>query len=107
MLPWPALNSQNVSRFDTVCGGCATVANNVLDGVNIDQDSGTPTCMRPPPGTVASASGTTAETLTLEKGFYRTSNKSVVVLECHRRESCEGGSEPGKLCAEGYGGACE
>lgn len=53
--------------------------------------------------------GTTLETLELEPGYYRTSNKSHNVLECFREAACEGGIDATDdgYCADGYSGPCE
>ena len=99
---------QNISRFDTVCQGCSDAANNTVpDGVEISNERETPSCQAIPSGTVATSIATTVESLTLEKGFYRTSKESDVVMECYRSEACLGGSDPDEYCAEGYEGACE
>lgn len=103
----PTPTRQNISRFDTVCEGCSTTANEVPEGVNIRQEGGSPVCEQLPPGTIGRASGTTVAGLTLHKGYYRTSNKSAVVLECYRQAACAGGDDPSKYCAAGYEGACE
>ena len=98
---------QNVSRFQTVCRGCTTVPNQILDGVWVTNEHETPTCTELPKGTVSLSSGTTVVSLTLQKGYFRTSNETSVIFECYRSEACEGGDDPGKYCANGYEGACE
>ena len=45
--------------------------------------------------------------LALEKGFYRVSGESLVILECFNEDACVGGSIAGQYCAEGYTGPCE
>lgn len=60
------------------------------------------------------ADGTLAS-LTLEGGFWRTSNTSTEVLECHNADACSGGEAPScgdancldGYCAAGYTGPCE
>ena len=99
--------TQNVSRFETVCRGCSTVPNQIPEGVWVTNEHETPTCTELPKGIVRVSSGTTVASLTLEEGYFRTSNDSSVILECYRSEACKGGDDPGKYCANGYEGACE
>lgn len=101
------LFKQNVSRFESVCTGCSTTTNEVPDGVDIKEESGTPACQELPMGAVALSSGTTVASITLRAGYYRTSNSSVDILECHRQEACLGGNGYETYCAAGYEGACE
>ena len=99
---------QDISRFETVCQGCSDAANNIVpDGVEISNERQTPSCQEIPTGTVATSIATTVESLTLKKGFYRTSKENDIVMECYRSEACLGGSDPDEYCAEGYEGACE
>lgn len=98
---------QDISRFDTVCEKCSTPTNGAPDGVEMDNESGTPSCQKLPVGTVGRSSGTTVSSLTLQEGYYRISNNSVTILTCYRQESCVGGDDSDNYCAVGYGGPCE
>lgn len=51
--------------------------------------------------------GKTLGTLELERGYYRTSETSLDILECHREEACVGGSNASRYCAAGYRDACK
>lgn len=51
--------------------------------------------------------GTTVYTLKLDRGYYRVSNASHLVLECHRHASCRGGADAENYCEPGYIGPCE
>ena len=51
--------------------------------------------------------GMTLSTLRLDRGYYRTSIDSDIILKCHQDEACLGGVEPGQYCEEGYRGPCE
>lgn len=81
-------------------GGGATTLENV-------RTDGLPICAEPPLGSTAPLSGTTLAALTLEKGYYRTSNKSHAVLKCYEEKACPGGDDVSKYCAAGYTGPCE
>ncbi|CAM9294482.1 unnamed protein product, partial [Laminaria digitata] len=69
------------------------------DSVEID---GLTVCAEAPPGTTAPSSGTTVETLVLEKGYYRTSSQSHIILECYQKDACAGGIAIESICAVGY-----
>ena len=71
----------------------------VLDGL--------PVCASPPLGAVAHSRGITVETLAVEKGYFRTSNRSHDVRECYHKNSCSGGSDADTYCSSGYRGPCE
>lgn len=58
-------------------------------------------------GAKASSRGTTVATLDLQKGYYRTSAKSQVVVECYLEDACVGGTDAESYCADGYEGPCE
>lgn len=66
-----------------------------------------PVCEEVPIGTYTKKSGATIETLVLEKGYYRTSRASVVVLECYLKDACVGGTNAENYCATGYKGPCK
>lgn len=93
------------STFLTVCEGCSAVDNKVPNTVGVYQD--TPVCKELPMGTVAQSGGTTLESITLAEGYYRTSESSEELLECHRFEACAGGSDPRNYCAAGYQDVCK
>ena len=65
-------------------------------------DGKVPSCVE---GTRASSSGTTGATLDLEEGYFRTSNKSQVVVEYLLAEV--GGIDTENDCADGYEGPRE
>ena len=70
-------------------------------------ERGSLSCKDLPGGTLALSSGTTIEDITLQEGYYRTSNESSVVVQCYRTEACLGGNDPAHYCADGYEGACK
>ena len=94
------------SCFDEVCSRCSGGRVGTEDGEHVRVD-GFPLCAAPPLGAVAPSSGTTVATLTLSKGFFRTSNESHNVLSCYHADACLGGSDAGGYCAPGYMGPCE
>lgn len=94
------------TRYDTVCGGCPAWA----ECVDCAVDNGTlePTCSLPLAHTSASDSGSTLETLSVDKGYWRASKNSATILECYNTAACQGG-ETGteSFCENGYTGSCE
>lgn len=66
-----------------------------------------PFCESAPTGSSAPYVGTTVQTLELDAGYYRVSNLSRVVFECHNKQACKGGANVDDYCAEGYTGPCE
>lgn len=66
-----------------------------------------PVCADLPKGVNAASSGTTLSSLDLEKGYYRVSAESHVVVECLNEDACLGGRIAGQYCAPGYEGPCE
>lgn len=92
--------------FDEVCSRCS----GGLDGANDSEEvriDGFPVCAVPPVGAVASSSGTSVATLSLEKGYFRTSNQSHDVRKCYHEVACRGGSDANEYCTSGYTGPCE
>ena len=51
--------------------------------------------------------GMTLSTLKLDRGYYRTSAESQVILKCHQEKACIGGVEPSQYCEKGYQGPCK
>lgn len=110
---WPLLldTKQSTSTFctscfDEVCARCANRVNGVPNGDQVQID-GIPLCTGAPSGVTASSKGTTLATLTLDKGYYRTSKTSHDVHECYNEDACVGGNDTDKYCASGYQGPCE
>eukprot|EP00904_Undaria_pinnatifida_P012520 jgi/Undpi1/8399/HiC_scaffold_25.g10867.m1 len=90
--------------FDEVCARCSTGSGGILYREEVEID-GLPVCEEVPSGATASSKGTTVETLSLEEGYYRTSNTSHAVLECYQKSACLGGIAVGdSSCASGYKG---
>ena len=91
--------------FDEVCSRCSAGH----DGVNNSEEiriDGIPVCHEPPLGATAPSSGTTVATLTLEKGYFRTSNQSRDVRKCYQEDACRGGNDTATYCTPGYTGPC-
>ena len=76
----------------------------MLVEVQIDEE---PVCAEPPLGATAPLEGTTVANITLEKGYFRTSNKSHDILQCYQKRACLGGNDTDDYCAPGYNGPCE
>lgn len=92
--------------LDEVCSRCSTGGEGVINP-NLVQIDGLTVCAEAPPGTSVPSSGTTVETLVVDKGYYRTSNQSHVVLECYQKNACTGGIAIETICAAGYKGPCK
>lgn len=92
--------------FDEVCLRCTNRGEGVPNGEQVQID-GMPLCAAPPYGTTALSEGTTLAALTLDKGYYRTSNRSHDVHKCYNEDACVGGNDTEKYCASGYQGPCE
>ena len=76
-------------------------------GINMD-DTTVPICEVIQDGVNATGiAGITLETFKLMSGCYRTSNKSIEILERYQEEACTGGSNDGRYCAEDYAGPGE
>ena len=61
-------------------------------------------CARCPEGVDCESKGNRLAALRVRKGFYRTSQDSVVVYECANDYACQGGNTSGSdLCSVGYG----
>lgn len=93
-------------RFEVACARCSAGCDDIPSGVTVT-DKKVPTCVELMEGARASSRGTTIEILDLEEGYYRTSNKSQVVVECLLGEACVGGIDAENYCAAGYKGPCE
>lgn len=107
-----SLSSQDAGacRFLAVCARCSTDCKGESSGVVVADPAAVPVCDEVPTGArSAEDGGTTLETLELEPGYYRTSNKSHDVLECFQEAACKGGVDAADdgYCAEGYSGPCE
>lgn len=99
-------NTFCTSCFDEVCARCANAGDGVPDGAQVQID-GIPLCAEPPSGVAALSRGATLATLSLKKGYYRTSNHSHEVRQCYHEDACLGGNDADKYCASGYEGPCE
>lgn len=89
-----------------ICARCTNVGEGVPNEQEVIVD-GVPVCVELPPGATALSKGATLETLTLEKGYYRTSSYSHDVHGCYNEDACVGGSNAENYCAIGYEGPCE
>ncbi len=105
-----SLQNAGACRFSAVCARCSTECKDESNGVIVADPATVPVCDEVPVGArSAEDGGTTLETLELEPGYYRTSNKSHTVLECFQEAACKGGTDASNngYCADGYTGPCE
>lgn len=104
----PQDDASNDVRFEMACAECPTGENTSNQGaVKVQYPNRIPECEPVPRGVMSLSSGTTVEMITLERGFFRTSETSRDILECHRQSSCIGGNDATNYCAPGYEGPCE
>ena len=94
------------SCFNEVCSRCDGGRDGTNDSIEVRID-GLPVCVKPPLGAVAPSRGTTVDSLTLLKGYFRTSNESHDVRKCYHERACRGGSDADEYCTFGYTGPCE
>ena len=74
----------------------------------ITNDSIPSACETPLDHTTADEDGVVVETLSIERGFWRASNKSEDILACYNADACNGGQTGADgFCAPGYQGPCE
>lgn len=104
--PSPVKPQNESCRFELVCARCST-CDDVYSGVLVDTDTTVPVCVDLPKGTTTASSGTSLATISLEKGYYRTSAESQIVLECYQEDACVGGDAADDYCASGYEGPCK
>ena len=89
-----------------MCSRCDGGRDGTNDSIEVRID-GLPVCVKPPLGAVAPSRGTTVDSLTLLKGYFRTSNESHDVRKCYHERACRGGSDADEYCTFGYTGPCE
>lgn len=103
---------QNVA-YDTACSSCPPVSK-CVDCTVADNDTAV-WCSWVLDYTSSPEENGTLASLTLDSGFWRTSNNSQTILECYNPDACVGGKaeECGGVncrdgyCASGYTGPCE
>lgn len=95
-------------RTELSCSRCGVTCEkqDIFNWTTFSNDT-MPVCEPVPNGCTAGSPGTTLLTLPLDRGYYRVSNTSHDVRECHRRKSCKGGRDFDDYCADGYTGPCE
>lgn len=92
-------------RYATVCDGCPSWEN--CESSAVHEDNVRPKCTPAMENTNA-PTGTTLETLGIEAGYWRATNKSKEILQCYNDKACLGGkTESLGFCDSGYEGPCE
>ena len=93
----------NVTRFEKVCHGCGE-----CDACGMEDENSVPICTAAIKNTRSEGGDTSIETLKLDRGFWRATNSSRIVLACYKEEACVGGiSGTSSFCLPGYEGPCE
>lgn len=96
----------DTARYDTVCHGCP--AFDECDSCTVKNVKIQPTCSVTLEHTDAEEEGTSLETLSVAKGYWRATNTSYNILSCYNPDACIGGRTGGNsYCDDGYRGACE
>lgn len=90
------------ARFDTVCKGCEAQC------IGCSVDGKEPVCLEEMKRSTSAGKNTTLESLLIEHGYWRATNRSRVILACYNSKACLGGVTGEKgFCVEGYEGPCE
>lgn len=91
-------------RLHAVCSRCFSEC--ITSVATVENEQLMPTCTAAPEHTTALEAGGTVASLAQEKGYYRISAESLVILECFNEDACVGGIVAGQYCAGGYTGPC-
>eukprot|EP00752_Nemacystus_decipiens_P008612 g7691.t1 len=90
-------------RYKTVCFDCPERSE--CNNCTVRESDGQPTCSIALDNTVSEHAGASLETLNVSRGYWRSSNLSVLVLACYNPKACLGGQtgvdDP---CNDGYRG---
>ncbi|CAN0412480.1 unnamed protein product, partial [Pylaiella littoralis] len=90
----------NVTRYERVCNGCGE-----CDGCEVENENSVPVCTAQMEHTRSEGGATTIETLKVDRGFWRATNSSRVILACYNENACVGGrAGPSSFCQLGYEG---
>ena len=92
-------------RYDSDCLGCTAWASCTY--CSVVGDYRVPMCMTTLEHTTSRALSGTLETLSLERGYWRVSDTSKIILKCYREAACAGGSTFKDYCSSGYDGPCK
>ena len=91
-----------------MCHGCPELEN--CDNYTITDETTVPACSITLDHTSAEETGMSLEELDIDKGYWRATNTSKLILECYNTDACKGGKTrtPG-YCDTGYAdvGPCE
>ena len=88
-----------------MCVSCIPWAS--CTGCSVLSDNRVPTCVAILDHTSSLEPTGTLETLSLDSGYWRTSNTSRNILTCYRETACAGGSTVEEYCSSGYEGPCK
>lgn len=91
------------NNYDTSCVSCGSWED--CTNCTIDQSASSERCTEILPHTSNNGVNDTLETLRVDPGFWRTSQRSTEILACYNEGACSGGV--GQYCAQGYTGPCE
>eukprot|EP00903_Cladosiphon_okamuranus_P005767 g5717.t2 len=87
--------------YEAVCDGCAIAC----EGCVFAEPLLAPICKEVMTHSTSSGGKTTLEDLSLERGYWRATNSSEVVLACYNEDACLGGQTgASEYCLEGYEG---
>ena len=95
--------NNGTARFTVVCHGCDGLES--CDNCEIADDALVPTCSAALDHTSADQDGMSLEELDIDKGYWRATNRSKIILGCYNTDACKGG-KTGTLgyCETGYAG---
>lgn len=96
--------SQSADAYDVVCNGCDTSCHECV----FDESAVVPMCTQVMQNADSSGGASTLQTISINRGFWRATPDSEVVLACYNSEACLGGvTGVSEYCREGYEGPCE
>ena len=89
-----------------MCDGCPPW--DVCDSCNVREGNIDPQCSITLEHTTSGKPGSTLNTLSVDKGYWRTTVDSDNILPCYNTAACLGGQTGSEnFCSDGYKGACE
>lgn len=95
-------------RYAIVCDGCPiadidNIPDNTMGVANL-----VPTCTETPENTQSDGANTSIQDIRIDRGYWRATDTSKIILPCHNEDAClGGGTDAAGYCLEGYHGPCK
>lgn len=95
---------QSFDTYDVACNGCGTSCQDCV----FEESLVAPMCTQVMQNAASPGGASTLETISINRGFWRATPNSTVVLACYNDKACLGGvTGTSGYCQEGYKGPCE